>query len=823
MSTLAQDARYATRAFLRTPGFTLAAVLSLAIGVGANTSIFSVASALLLRPLPYAGADRLAILWNRSPGLGITEDWFSTAQYFDIRNGSRSFEQVAIAIGANYNLTGDGEPERVGTLRVSSNLLPMLGATAHLGRLLVAEEDVEGAAAVALLGHGTWVRRYGADPRVIGRSITLNGQPYQIAGVLPSSFDLPREVMPTLGGAEHAEVVLPLPLDARAAGIRNREDYNILAKLRPGVSVEQAQAEMDAITARLRRDHPEVYPPNGGLTFSVVPLGDQVVGEVRRSLIVLTAAVGFVLLIACANAANLMLSRALARQREIAVRAALGASRGRLARQLLTESVLLALAGGALGLLLAFWSLEWIQAMGSRSVPRLREIAIDGRVLLFTLGVSIASGILFGLAPVARVSRLDLNDTLKDAGRTSAASALWGRGQQTRRLLVVSELALSVVLLVAAGLLIRSFIGLQRVPPGFNPASLLTLELTMTGRRYNDAATVRETYRQLWERLERLPGVTAAGGVTSLPLSQMMAWGPITVDGRTPPAGERFINADQRIVGGRYFRAMEIPLVAGRLFDDRDTPDAPRAVIVDEHMARQLWPGADPIGKRIRTGGMDANPNAPWLIVVGVVGRIKQDALDSESRIAFYRAHTQFPARAMNVVVRSGADPAGLTAAVRQELRELDPDLPIYGVRTMTERVGESLARRRFAMVLLTAFAALALGLASLGIYGVIAYLVSQGTREMGIRIALGATPRAILQLIVGQALLVALAGVAIGIGGALAAARSMRSLLFGIDAVDPLTFTAIPLLLLAVALAAAYVPARRAARIDPIAVLRNE
>ena len=824
MQTLVQDARYALRTFRQAPGFAAAAVLSLALGVGANTSIFSVASALLLRPLPYADADRLVILWNRSPGLGIMEDWFSTAQYFDIRNGHQGFEQVAIAIGANYNLTGDGEPERIGTIRVSSNLLAMLGAHAEIGRLFTADDDVPGGRGTAILGHGTWLRRYGGDPSVIGRTLTLNGQPYQVIGVLPARFDIPREVMPTLGGAEHAEVLLPLPLAADAARIRNREDYNIIGTLKPGVSVARAQAEMVAITARLRAAHPDVYPPNGGLTFSIVPLHEQVVGDVRRSLLVLVGAVAFVLLIACANVANLLLSRALARQKEMAVRAALGASRGRILRQLLTESVLLALAGGALGLVFALASLRGIHTLGATSVPRLDDIGVNLEVLLFTLALSVASGILFGFAPALRLGRVDLHANLKDAARgSSGTSAVWGRGHNLRRTLVIAELALSVLLLIGAGLLIRSFAHLQGVPPGFNARGVLTLELTMSGRRYADGPTVAETYRQLTARLASLPGVMAAGAVSSLPLSQMMAWGPITVEGRAAPAGESFINVDQRMVAGDYFRAMEIPLVAGRLFTDVDTRAVQRVVIVDQHMAEQLWPGQDPLGKRIRTGGMDANPNVPWMTVVGVVGRIKQDALDADSRMAVYFPHLQVPVRAMNIVVRSASDPAGLAAAVRQEIRQADPDLPIYNVRTMGDRVEESLARRRFAMLLLTLFAALALGLAAVGIYGVIAYLVNQGARELGIRLALGATPGGILMLIVRQGLMVSIAGVSLGVGAAFVLTRFMQSLLFGVRATDPLTFGSIAALLTLVALAASAIPARKAARIDPMVSLRAE
>jgi len=819
-----QDLRYAWRSFGANPGFTVAAVLSLAIGIGANTAIFSAASALLLRPLPYQDASRLTILWNRSPGLGIAEDWFSTAQYFDIKDGHQGFEQLAIAIGSNANLTGDGEPERIGAVRVSSNLLPMLGARPALGRLFVSEEDKAGAAGVAVLNHGTWMRRYGGDRAVLGRSLTLNGQTYRIVGVLPASFSLPREVMPTLGGAEESEILLPLPLAAGAVTARNREDYNILGKLKPDVTLQQAQAEMDGITARLRREHPDFYPANGGLTFGIVPLQEQVVGDVRRSLLILVASVGFVLLIACANVANLQLSRALARQKEIAVRAALGAGRGRLVRQLVTESVLLALAGGLLGLVFAQISIAGIQTLGAKSVPRLHEIVIHGGVLIFTLTVSLLSGLLFGLAPALRVVRLDLHDNLKDSGRGAAgASALWARGPNLRRLLVMSELALSVMLLIAAGLLIRSFVRLQQVPPGFNPSHTLTLELTLNGRRYSDERVALDTYRDLWTRLGRVPGVQAAGGVSALPLSQMFSWGPITVEGRPQQPGEAFINVDQRIAAGDYFRAMEIPLLKGRLFTSEDTRTRPRVVVIDEAMAQQLWPNEDPLGKRIRFGGIDANAAAPWLAVVGVVGSIKQYTLDGDSRIALYLANEQSPSRTMNVVLRTSGDPTALTSAVRQALRAIDPDLPIYKVRTMADRVAESLARRRFAMLLLTLFAAIALGLSTIGIYGVIGYLVAQGTRELGIRMALGCTPQGVLRLVVRHGMGIAFAGVAAGIAGAFALTRFMGSLLFGVKASDPLTFTFVPVLLAAAALIASYIPGRRASRIDPMISLRRD
>jgi predicted permease len=825
MRAFLQDLRYAVRSFRTTPGLAVAAILSLGLGIGANTAIFSVASALLLRPLPYADPDRLTILWNRSPGLGIEEDWFSTAQYFDIRSSSRSFDQVAIAFGSNVNLTGDGEPERIGAVRVSSNLLPMLGARVAIGRLFTPEEDTDGPPPSAILHHGTWMRRYGGDPAVIGKMLLLNGRAHQVVGVMDERFTLPREVLPTLGGAEEAEILLPIMLGPKAAQTRNGEDFNIMARLAPRTSISQAQSELDGLTARLRTEHPDFYPPNGGLTFSVVPLKQQVVGDVTAPLMILLGAVAVVLLIACANVANLLLSRAVVRAPEIAVRSALGASQGRVVRQLLTESVLLAAAGGVIAVVIGLLGIDAIHALGARSVPRLHEIRIDAGVLLFTGVISLAAGVLFGIVPALRLGRTDLQTALRAEGRGGAGTqTMWGRGGGMRRVLVAAELALCVVVLIAAGLLVRSFARVQDVSPGFNPASALTLELTMTGRKYQESTRVAETYRLLWDRLRQVPGITAVGGVTALPLSQMFAWGPITVEGRPVTPDEKFINVDQRTVAADYFAAMEIPLVRGRFFSEEDTPSTPRVVVIDERMAEQLWPGQDPVGKRIRTGGFDVTPDTPWMTVIGVTGRVRQYNLDGiEPRIAMYHWHKQRPGRALNIVVRTGtSNPAAAAPAVRSVIAELDPDLPIYNVRTMESRVEESLARRRFAMTLLSLFAALAFGLSAIGTYGVMAYMVSQGTREIGIRMALGASPDRVSRMVVRAGLGIAALGLGAGVAGSLVLTRYMESQLYGVAPTDPVTFVAIVLLLGVTALLAAYVPARRAARIDPTEVLRG-
>ena len=811
----------AIRSFGSSRAVAAVAVLSLALGIGANTAIFSVVHALLLKPLPYANADRLVILWNRSPGLNITEDWFSTAQYFDIKTRHRGFEQLAIAIGANANLTGDSEPERVGTIRVSSNLLPMLGAGALHGQLFGPQHDTPGQPPTAVLSHGLWSRRYGADPAVVGRTILVNGQPVTVAGVLMRGFSLPREVLPTLGVVADGDLYLPLPMAADAASIRTREDYNIMGTLAPGVTAQAAQIEMDTITASLRQTYPDVYPPNGGLTFSVVPLDEQVVGDARSTLWLLAGAVGCVLLIACANVANLLLSRALDRRKEMAVRTALGATRAQIARQLMTEGLLLSLAGGVLGIVLAELGIRWIQELQPQNVPRLGDIGINGTVLLFTLVVSMAAGLLFGLAPVLGLQRLDVQGVLRDGVRGSGAHTLWGRGHHLRRLLVIGEVALAVLVLIGAGLLVRSYARLQQVSPGFSAAGVLTLELTLTGPRYPNAEAIREAYRKLWEQLDTIPGVTASGGVTALPMSNFFAWGPITIEGRVPPSGEVFINADMRTVAGHYFEAMKIPLHRGRLFTATDTPDQPRAVIIDARLARDLFPDTDPIGKRLKFG--DAASTSPWETIVGVVGTVKQYALDADSRIALYRPLTQTGARSLFVVAHTDADPSALMTQATQVVRSLDPAVPVYRMQTMEQRMEASLARRRFAMVLLSLFAGVAVVLASIGIGGVMAYLVAQGTRELGIRLALGATPSTLVTLVLRQALTITAIGVGVGLMAAWWLTGTVRHMLFDIDATDPVTFALMAVLPLVVAALASAWPARRASRVDPLVSLRHD
>ncbi len=811
--------RQGWRTLRRSPGLSLAAVMSLALGIGANTAVFSATHALLLRPLPYTQPHSLVILWNRSPGLNITEDWFSTAQYFDIQTRHTGFETLAIAYGANANLTGEGAPERVGTLRVSSNLLPMLGAAPLHGRLFDPTDDQPGAQRSAILSHGLWTRRFGRNPDAVGQPLMINGQAHTIVGVLPDGFRLPREVMPTLGVVADGDVYVPLPMSAQAPLTRTGEDYNLIGRLKAGVRLSDAQNEMDALTAALRREHPDVYPPNGGLTFSIVPLRDQVVGHIRPILLVLAVAVGLVLLIACANVANLLIARALDRRRELAVRAALGASRGQIVRQLLIESGMLATTGAICGIGLAWLGVRALQALQPADVPRLGDIAINLPVLGFTTLVAMVAGLLFGLAPIAATPAGTA--ALHEGARGSSTSALWGRGLGVRQVLVVAEMAMAVLLLIGAGLLIRSFMRVQAIDPGFSAREVLTLELTLTGARYPGAPQIREAYRDLWTRLEALPGVKSAGGVTALPLSNFFAWGPITIEGRAPQPGEAFINADQRTVGGRYFETMQIPLVQGRFFTEQDTTDQPRVVIVDARLARDLFPGENPIGRRLKYG--DAASQSPWETIVGVVGDVSQYALGADSRIALYRPITQSGARSQFVVVRTEGNPRALAPDVARVVRSVDADLPIYRMMPMDDRIADSLAQRRLVMWMLGLFAVVALALAVVGVGGVMAYLVARGRRDLGIRLALGATPAAVRRLVLQQGLSLAIAGVVIGAAAAWFAGSLLTGLLFGVTARDPITFATMSLLLIVAAAGAVAWPALRASRIDPLISLRHE
>jgi predicted permease len=815
MRSILSDFRFGFRTLLKSPGLTLVIVLSLAIGIGANTAIFSVVNALLLKPLPYPNPDRLAVLWLRSPGLGIPQDWPSPGEFIDIQTQNRVFGEMAISIGGSGTLTGRDKPERVQMLRTSSPLFHILGAKPLMGRLLLPDEDKPGKPPVAILSYGTWKGLFGGDPGIVGRSIFLNGNPFAVAGVLQPEFQLNNEVMQTVGGNERSDIYLPLPLGANAVRDRGSENYNVTARLKPGVTMSQAQADVSIIAGRIR----EQDKRDPTFTVSVVPLIDQVVGNVRRAVLVLLGSVALVLLIACANVANLLLSRATARQKEVAIRTALGASWARLVRQLMSESVLLGLLGGAAGLALAFWSLSVVRAIHPGNIPRLDAIGIDGTVLAFTFGVSIFTGLVFGVAPAIRAVRADLNTALRSGGRSTQGDGGFASGSRNRLrgALVISELALSLMLLIGAGLLIRSFGRLEGVPPGFNPDHVISMRVSANGPKYHDDKATAQFYRELGDNIMRLPGVKSQGGVSALPFTPSVGWGSIEVEGYTKSASQPELQVDLRAATPQYFHTMEVPLIEGRFFDAHDTPDGQQTAIIDQKMAERFWPRGGAIGKHVWF-----DPKKPYTIV-GVVGVVKQYGLDTDTRMVVFFPHAQYVSNGIYIVARASGDPGSLASSMVREVRALDRDAPVYDMRTMNDRLYDSLARQRFATTMLGAFAVFAMILAAIGVYGAISYLVTQGAHDIGVRIALGASRGSILKMVVRRGMGLAGTGIACGLIGAAALTRVMSSLLFGVSAHDAAAFTAAPVFLAIVALAACYVPARRATRVDPMVALRDE
>jgi putative ABC transport system permease protein len=822
MDVWRDDLRHGLRVLTQAPGFTLAALVSLTVGIGANTAVFSVADALLLRPLPYADADRIAILWQRSPGLGVARDWLSTGQYLDVAEENTVFERTTAAIGASFNLTGDGEPERVDGVQVTSSFFPLFGARAQLGRVLGVDDDAPGGARVVALTSGFWKRRFGADPSVVGRGIVLNGNPFTVVGVMSDDFSFPREVMPAVNGIERTDLLLPLRLPASARTNRGGEDYNVFAKLRRGVDLAAAQEQMDAVAARMKQDYPEVYPAGGGLSIAVVPLRSQVVGDVRLALYVLVASVGLVLLIACGNVANLLLSRAAVREREMAVRVAVGARRTRIIRQLLTESLLLSVASGVAGVGVALVIVGVVRHLGSANVPLVGEVRIDTRVLAFTFAIALLTPLLFGLAPSVRVTGVDPNAVLREGGRGSGPGRVLGvRHGRLRGLLTAGEIALSVILLIGAGLLIRSYRRITVADPGFDARGVLSFRLSLPAARYPTPEAVALFYEQLGLRLRALPGVEAVGSNYQLPLSSVaLAWEPIGIEGYEPKApGDERIITSSAYVSPDYFRAMGISLVEGRAFAGGDDRNAPPVAIVDDRLAARFWPGGSALGKRLRQG-----TDGPWRTVVGVVANTKQYELEAQPPITTYFPVEQYTIRSRFIVVRAaGSVPAaGITSGVMHVLRELDPELPAYDVDTMRQRLDDALARRRLSMSLLTAFATFALLLSAIGTYSVIAWWVDRRRHEVGIRMALGADRARILRLLGREFLLIVGSGLLVGVAGAFALTRLMSGLLFGVASVDAPTFGGVPLLIGLVAMVATYVPARRAMRIDPGTALRQ-
>ncbi|HEX7317495.1 MAG TPA: ABC transporter permease [Pyrinomonadaceae bacterium] len=817
MNNLWHDIKYGVRTFLKSPAFTIIAILTLAFGIGINTAIFSVVNAVLLRPLPYEAPERLMLVGEINPHASINQVSIAPANFADYRDQSKSFQSLGlyrITARSGFNLAGDGPPERVIGATVSANLFPTLGVSPELGRTFVPEEEVQGSNNSVILSHSLWERRFGSDKDILNKTLNLNGVNYKVVGVMPKGFNFPsKDVMPN-GGAgltKPMDLWVPLALGPRDWQARGSRYLFAVGRLKPGVSVEQAQSELTLVANGLQQQHVQVKD----WFAKVIPMQEQAVGSIKLALLVLFGAVGFVLLIACANVANLLLARAASRKKEMAVRVALGANRARVIRQLLTESMLLALCGGLLGLLLALWGVQLLISLAPSSIPLSAGVGLDSRVVIFTLGISFLTAVLFGLAPAFQASKVNLTETLKAGGRTTSGEG----GQKLRSLLVVSEIALAGLLMIGAALLLRSFVRLNNVNPGFDASNILTFQISLPLAQYMDDPKSSNFYRQLKERVKSLPGVQSVSGTTSLPMSSGSDYTSFTVVGRPPlPPGE-FLFAEHIALFPDYFRTMRIPLLKGREFTPQDGHESTPVAVINEAMAKRYFPEEDPIGKRIL---IDYDQGVAREIV-GVTSNVRHFGLDAEPKPEMYVPQYQYESLASYLTVRTANDPTALASAVGQAARDVDKDVPVYNVTTMEQTISTSLARQKFSTLLMSIFAGIATLLACIGLYGVIAYSVHQRHTELGIRIALGAQSRDILGLIVGQGFKLALIGIAIGLIGAFIMTRLIASLLYDVSATDPATFIGIALLLGFVALLSSFLPARRATQVDPIVTLRSE
>lgn len=803
MRTMFQDVLYGFRMLLKNPGLTIAAILTLAIGIGANTLIFSGVNAILLRPLPYDNPDRLVMIWENMPKVNIWEGKVSYSDFLDWKRQSQFTQEMGIFSRWGFTLTGVADPEHLKGAVVSADFFPLLRVKPVLGRTFLPEEDQQGTEGKVLLSHALWQRRFGGSPSVIGQPLTLNARSYTVLGVLPADFDF----VPLKDVALWA----PIGVVAGKDVLENRGyrvNNHVVARLKDGATQQQAHADLVSIARRLEQEYPDT---NAGVGAAVVDLHEQIVGNVRIILLIIFGAVTSVLLIACVNIANLLLARSNVRKTEMAIRVALGASRARIIRQLLTESVLLAVIGGALGLLLAVVGINLLIAIAPESIPRVGETSLDWRVLAFTFGVSTLTGILFGLAPALQASKPDLNETLKSTTRGSTANH-----NRVRSLLVVSEVALALTLLVVAGLMIRSFLQLQHVEPGFNSKNVLTMQISLPQTRYASEQQQVTFFQQLLPRIEALPNVETAAVVNSLPLSGQGAGINFQIAGAPPAAPGEQKECQYRVASPKYFQTMNIPLLKGRYFTNSDDLSTPGVAIINQAMARRYFPNEDPIGKRVGFGG-----GPFWCEIVGIVGDVRHYKLAAEPQPEVYLSNFQDPWRYMTLVIRT-TNNSTITGSVREEILAIDQDQPVYNIRAMDEVLSESVAQPRFNLWLLAIFAGVALLLAVVGIYGVMSYLVVQRTKEIGVRLALGADQKEILKMVVGQGMILTLVGIVVGLLTSFAITRAISSLLYGVTATDPITFVAVSLLMFIVAVVANLIPALKATKVDPVVALRN-
>lgn len=813
-----REFRLAFRNLIKTPGFTLVAVITVALAIAANTAVFSLVNALLIRPLPFKAPESLVLLFEKFSAMGLDQIPVSAPEYLDWEKQTTSYERIAAFNFSDFNLTGGDMPERIAGAVVTPSLFPLLGVSPIKGRVFNDSEFGEGNDGVIMISERLWRRRFNSDPQLIGTQLSINGRSYTVVGIMPANFEFPLPLFGVQGGtfAERADMWKPIAFTKNELESRGSRSYGVIGRLKPGATVAQAQAEANTIVANWHPQFPDNYEPTTKFGATIYPMHDLVIGGMRPALIILLGAVAMVLLIACANLTTMLLARAGAREREFAIRLALGAGRTQLVRQMLSESILLAIAGGAAGVVLAIWGLDLLRSIGTQTVPRLAEVNLDMRVLLVTLGTAVATGIVIGLIPALASGKPELTEALKEGGRGSTSGI---RRNRLRNSLVIAEVALALVLLVGAGLLLKSFVRLQNVHPGFEPKNVLTMEVSLPLLKYPRGKPVADFYAEATRRIKALPGVEAAAFTSILPLSGSNSDSSFKIEGRDSMAEKVFPDEEIRNITPEYFSVLKVPLLQGRFFNEGDQFDGPGVVIVNSSFAKKWFPNQEALGKRI-TFSDTTKPDIKWITIVGVVGDMRHRGLDLDPKPEFYFAHNQTPYRSLILAVRSAQDPRSLTTAIRREISRLDPDLPAANVRTLEQVAADSIAPRRLSVVLIGVFAAVALVLASVGIYGVMSFLVVQRTHEMGVRMALGAQRGDVLRLVIGRAAKLVLIGTAAGLVLGVLSSRALQAMLFNVGAFDPTTFLGVTLALIAVSLLASYIPAVRATRADPMIAL---